>query len=860
MLNNLALKLWERDSFKAEYHECLIFSAMQQLNHRLVSQKVSKVNWKYLLEAATILIHSDESHSLEAAVRISYTCIENPECTRKQKSIAAWILEQLRNNVGVELAIEKALLEESYSNERPNLLNIYSFANRASSLVAIDNNDALYLSEFQLELWDSLNSKQYVSASASTAAGKSYATLMWICNALRQNSINELVYIAPTRALVSEIETKLKKHCKKYSIDVHISSVPWLFDGVRKKKNIYVLTQERFHILLNRSNQTISPDFLVVDEAHKIDEEVRGIILETVIQQSLEQYPNLKIAFISPSTINPEILIKNFSPQLSRELKSSIPTVNQNLFWINKRNKKTKIWDVEVVSDENTYELGHIELSFSPGNLARKKLAFISEMIGRSSNGNVIYTNFASEAEEVAVLLEQILPEPEDIKHLSEIDALGKLITHTVHKDFLLHRAVKKRIAFHYGNMPELLRREIERLFSEGVIQYLICTSTLMEGVNLSCKNIFIRGAKKGMGRPMRQEDFWNLAGRAGRWGKEFAGNIFCIDPREESLWEKGHAPKSKEGIQINRSTVQYMNSLPTDLNSIDVTEEDDIRDASLSLLTRNALIYPDLSGLVVLQNLPQAKKSELIKLSRQVIDLYADVPDLANVVQSNPHINPMCIVGLYNFFCDNIETLEEFLPIDPSDNDAVEAYKNIFKNCAKYLGAKKLARNENLALKNAIIVTRWMCGWPIPRIIDSSLTYWQRRDPKKTSATIIRDVLNDIENIARFHAPNYLSCYVDILNFVIETKHVKLDVSELDRFSVMLEYGVSTQTQLSLISLGLSRNTAILLYEIIAKDDLTPQEALDFIKNFDVQNLDIPNLIKEEISTIISSNQAISI
>ena len=44
--------------------------------------------------------------------------------------------------------------------------------------------------------------------------------------------------------------------------------------------------------------------------------------------------------------------------------------------------------------------------------------------------------------------------------------------------------------------------------------QYLVCTSTLLEGVNLPAKSIIIRKPTRGQGNPLNQNDFWNLAGR----------------------------------------------------------------------------------------------------------------------------------------------------------------------------------------------------------------------------------------------------------------------------------------------------------------------------------------------------------
>src|SRR5665811_897221 len=68
----------------------------------------------------------------------------------------------------------------------------------------------------------------------------------------------------------------------------------------------------------------------------------------------------------------------------------------------------------------------------------------------------------------------------------------------TVHPQFQLVELVKRGVAFHYGNMPTLLRSEIERLFKDGKIRFLVCTSTLVEGVNLACRTIVCRGPRKG--------------------------------------------------------------------------------------------------------------------------------------------------------------------------------------------------------------------------------------------------------------------------------------------------------------------------------------------------------------------------
>src|SRR5262249_26179721 len=75
-----------------------------------------------------------------------------------------------------------------------------------------------------------------------------------------------------------------------------------------------------------------------------------------------------------------------------------------------------------------------------------------------------------------------------------------------------------------------MVRQEIETAFWAGDLDYLVCTSTLLQGVNLPAKNRFVLNPTKGQNAPMDSADFWNLAGRAGRLRQEFQGNIFLID------------------------------------------------------------------------------------------------------------------------------------------------------------------------------------------------------------------------------------------------------------------------------------------------------------------------------------------
>ena len=76
-----------------------------------------------------------------------------------------------------------------------------------------------------------------------------------------------------------------------------------------------------------------------------------------------------------------------------------------------------------------------------------------------------------------------------------------------------------------------------------------------------------------------------------------------------------------------------------------------------------------------------------------------------------------------------------------------------------------------------------------------------------------------------------------------IETR----DEGMLD-ISVLLELGVSRPTDVSLMSLGVSRTTTTALSEYIIPDALDPTQALQWLREHDFESLPIPVLVKREI------------
>lgn len=82
----------------------------------------------------------------------------------------------------------------------------------------------------------------------------------------------------------------------------------------------------------------------------------------------------------------------------------------------------------------------------------------------------------------------------------------------------------------HHGNTPHGIRLSVEHAMRENLVRFVVCTSTLAQGVNLPIRYLIVTSVYQGMER-IKVRDFHNLIGRAGRAGMHTEGSILFADP-----------------------------------------------------------------------------------------------------------------------------------------------------------------------------------------------------------------------------------------------------------------------------------------------------------------------------------------
>ena len=91
-------------------------------------------------------------------------------------------------------------------------------------------------------------------------------------------------------------------------------------------------------------------------------------------------------------------------------------------------------------------------------------------------------------------------------------------------------------IAFHHSGLLPFMKEILEVLFSKGYIKVLFATETFAVGINMPTKTVVFTALDKftdGRMRPLTSSEYIQMAGRAGRRGKDERGLVIYLPQKE---------------------------------------------------------------------------------------------------------------------------------------------------------------------------------------------------------------------------------------------------------------------------------------------------------------------------------------
>lgn len=428
----------------------------------------------------------------------------------------------------------------------------------------------------QSEIYHRLISGENVILSAPTSFGKSKI----IDAVIATDRFRNIAVIVPTIALIDETRIRLSTFSEKFKIITQLSQRPG-------DKNIFIFTPER----INAYESLPSIDFFVIDEFYKIgaldEDETRTVSLNQAFYKLFKgggQFyllgPNIKQI--------PEGLENNFRCFF---YSTTFSTVVSELIPI--------------------YEIGD-EL---------QQLVVLAKGI---EDQTLIFCRSPKRVNEVAKLLvDHHVCEMQD-----DLNEAANWISEHYHKDWIFPIALSNRIGMHHGRLPRSLTQYVVRCFNEGRLKFLICTSTLIEGVNTNAKNMII--LDNVIGR--QKYDFFtfnNIKGRSGRMFHHFVGKVYVFHqpPQDElpfvdfPLFTQGDSTPESLLIQIDeedlneKSKKRLANIFKQSILPLELIKQNSGIDPESQVKMANFLegIDPEKAKLLVWNQIPSWEKLNFV-------------------------------------------------------------------------------------------------------------------------------------------------------------------------------------------------------------------------------------------------------
>lgn len=370
---------------------------------------------------------------------------------------------------------------------------------------------------FHREQWiafQHLLSGKSLVLSAPTSFGKSVLIHAFIA----QRRPACVVVVVPTVALLDQFRRRLSQYFGgEYVI---ITRNDQKADATAKR--IFVLTQER---LLDREDIT-EVDLLAIDEYYKLDtgrdrqgEGSRTVLLNVALRRYLETAK--QIFFLGPTVAGIE---------MREEIKSRF---------------------VELTSDYSTVAVDIHDHSSeeNPSEILASLLK------AHGDEKSLIFSKSPPAARRLAAEMGSKSP----LRVAANVAEFADWLAENYHPMWPLVRSLRLGYGLHHGAIPRSVAQALVRMFNESDLNALICTSTLIEGVNTAAKNVFIFD-KKISNTNFDYFDFRNIAGRSGRMGHHFVGRIFLFhDPPPAAPFQLeipalGDERKLSDAVLVNLS------------------------------------------------------------------------------------------------------------------------------------------------------------------------------------------------------------------------------------------------------------------------------------------------------------------
>lgn len=418
----------------------------------------------------------------------------------------------------------------------------------------LDENIAMHPE--QIQILNEIYLHDAIIVSAPTSFGKTFCVFEYIARAEPHN----IVLIVPTLALVDEymkkIIRKYKSYFEKYKVHTQLDS-EGQYDF--SQKNIFILTHDR--VVQDDLYKLITDiDLLVVDEVYKLETD----------------------------SSNDRVLVLNMAyyhlSQIAKKYVLLAPFINA-------------VADIELL-DKHPY-FYNTEYSPVVNNVITEELLNADDrypqcqkLLKRINDNEQTLIYFPTVTGMYKYVSNYISNEPLLNELESDIDLFISWAKDEIHEEWSVVKALERGYAIHNGQMPLGIRLFQLNLYENNPrYNKLLCTSTLLEGVNTSAKNIIItkpsrKSDKNSSNDNFSAFDFYNLVGRTGRLNQHYIGNAYYLKAPNDPPYQKIDAVRSikfeltdeSKDIDIQKGNIDEHEDYIAFLNYLGITHDEYIK------------------------------------------------------------------------------------------------------------------------------------------------------------------------------------------------------------------------------------------------------------------------------------------
>jgi replicative superfamily II helicase len=382
-----------------------------------------------------------------------------------------------------------------------------------------------------------------------TSGGKTQLAEFRMLQALNQFSQDDgwVAYVAPTRALVSQITRRLRSdfeplgvHVEQLTGAVEVDSFEDALLHESEAFQVLVLTPEKLQLVIRNKKVARPLALAVMDEAHNIEDESRGLRIELLLATIKQESQLANFLLLMPFVPNAHDLAQWLAADSGKAISLGTTAWQPNerivgMFDINKGEKRGD-WNLSFETLTTTHRTINLHGTHKVGgNRPLSKLPY-SQAKSLSAQAVAMAKIFSKRGASVAVA--QKIPdvwsiarkvsdamEPLDNLH-SDIQLVQRFLATEISEEFELIGMLSKGVAVHHAGLPAEALSLIEWLTESGLIKVLCATTTIAQGINFPVSSVFLATTKYPYAIPMSPREFWNLAGRAGRIGQDSVGVV----------------------------------------------------------------------------------------------------------------------------------------------------------------------------------------------------------------------------------------------------------------------------------------------------------------------------------------------